>query len=161
MAREWQARIPQVLAYVEQQPSRPVPNRKLAELLGISGRQAHRLMVDMPEAIWDGKKLAVKPADLRTWALRLRRTSAFQRDLARRQAIEEIVDPEVPRALIPAPVAIANQRIDDLPHWIQLIPGRITLDFTNPIQAREGLLMIAMAIGNEQERFDGIVSLRG
>ena len=61
---------------------------------------------------------------------------------------------ERPQLLIEAPNTVINQELQDLPPGIQLSPGRITVEFKDPQQALQQLLALAMAIGNDLERFE-------
>jgi hypothetical protein len=61
------------------------------------------------------------------------------------------------RVPVEAPVSIVNQAFADLPPGIQLAPGQITVQFATTQEALEKLLALAMAIGNDFERFDGAV----
>lgn len=61
---------------------------------------------------------------------------------------------ERPRVLVEAPAAIVNEELADLPDGIDLAPGCITVHFANPQQALEKMLALAMAIGNDRDRFE-------
>ena len=58
------------------------------------------------------------------------------------------------RVSVQAPTSIVNQVFADLPAGIEFAPGRITVKFETTHQALEKLLALAMAIGNDFERFD-------
>ena len=64
---------------------------------------------------------------------------------------------ERPQLLVEAPVRIVNQELENLPAGIQLEPGQITVTFDQPQQALEKLLALAMAIGNDFDRFESYV----
>ena len=61
------------------------------------------------------------------------------------------------RVSVQAPTSIVNQVFADLPAGIEFAPGRITVNFETTRQALEKLLALAMAIGNDFERFDQAV----
>jgi hypothetical protein len=61
---------------------------------------------------------------------------------------------ETPQVLVAAPAAVLRQRFENLPSGVSLGPGRITLDFGHPREALEKLLALAMAIGNDLDRFE-------
>ena len=63
-----------------------------------------------------------------------------------------------PKLLVEAPVSVVNQDFGDLPSGIELAPGRITLSFDSPSEALAKLLALAMAIGNDMERFERLTS---
>ena len=58
------------------------------------------------------------------------------------------------RVPVQAPTSIVNQVFADLPAGIELAPGSITVKFETTRQGLEKLLALAMAIGNDFERFD-------
>jgi hypothetical protein len=53
-----------------------------------------------------------------------------------------------------------NTTLADLPPGVTIRPGRITLTQTNGKRALEKLLAVAMAIGNQFDEFDQILSAR-
>jgi hypothetical protein len=59
-----------------------------------------------------------------------------------------------PRLVVEAPLQVVNQEFENLPEGVRLEPGRITLSFTEPQQALEKLLALAMAISNDFDRFE-------
>ena len=61
---------------------------------------------------------------------------------------------ERPQLLVEAPVQVLTQELENLPEGVRLEPGRITVTFNEPQQALEKLLALAMAIGNDFERFE-------
>jgi hypothetical protein len=64
---------------------------------------------------------------------------------------ERIRRPQVP---VEASDQIVNQEFKDLPPGIHLEPGAIRLEFGEPQEALEKLLALAMAIGNDLNRFE-------
>jgi len=65
---------------------------------------------------------------------------------------------ERPKLLVSAPIQVQKQEFESLPAGIQLAPGRITVEFSEPQEALEKLLALAMAIGRDFGRFERIVS---
>ena len=63
-----------------------------------------------------------------------------------------------PRLPVEAPESIVNQRLENLPDGVQLGPGFILLRFNQSQEALEKLLALAMAIGNDLDRFDRMTS---
>ena len=49
------------------------------------------------------------------------------------------------------------QVLENLPEGVALERGRITVEFEEPRQALEKLLALAMAIGNNFDRFEAVV----
>jgi hypothetical protein len=64
---------------------------------------------------------------------------------------------ESPQVLVEAPVRVFSQQLRNLPAGVSIAPGRITVEFTEPRQALEKLLALAMAIGNKYEQFERMV----
>src|ERR1035437_7285711 len=67
---------------------------------------------------------------------------------------------ERPQLLVEAPVQILTQEFEDLSAGVRLEPGRITITFDRPQQALEKLLALAMAVGNDFDRFDRQVAIQ-
>ena len=61
------------------------------------------------------------------------------------------------RVLVEAPPVVMAQRIEGLPSGVTLQPGEITVKFSTAREALEKLLAIAMAAGNEYDRFTEII----
>jgi hypothetical protein len=53
-----------------------------------------------------------------------------------------------------APVRVLSQQLQNLPAGVSIAPGRIIVEFTEPRDALEKLLALAMAIGNDYEAFE-------
>jgi hypothetical protein len=58
---------------------------------------------------------------------------------------------------VEAPAAIVNQTLADLPPGVTLAPGQITVQFSTAVEALEKLLAIAMAAGNDLDRFASLI----
>lgn len=61
--------------------------------------------------------------------------------------------------LIAAPRAIAGTQLRNLPQNVRLEPGKITVEFESPDQAKKLLLMLALALANDESGFDDAVGL--
>ena len=64
-----------------------------------------------------------------------------------------------PRVLVEAPSSVAGQKLDGLPAGVAVAPGQITVRFQTATEALEKLLALAMAIGNDRERFEEAVTI--
>ena len=54
-----------------------------------------------------------------------------------------------------APTAIVNQELESLPPGVHLSPGRIQIDgFRTSDEAKQKLLALILAIGNDPDGFD-------
>jgi hypothetical protein len=65
---------------------------------------------------------------------------------------------ERPKVLVEAPAAIVNQELANLPAGVSLRPGEITVRFTTAEEALRKLLALAMAMGNDIDGFERMVS---
>jgi hypothetical protein len=59
-----------------------------------------------------------------------------------------------------SPTAVVNQELDRLPPGVHLVPGRIVLDgFSTPDEAKQILLVLIMAMGNDPRGFDARITV--
>jgi hypothetical protein len=84
----------------------------------------------------------------------------------RRERLHSILDQlhrqaqEQPRVLVEAPTAVVNQEFEALPPGVHLSPGRIVLDgFSTPEEAKQKLLALIMAMGNDPDGFDARITV--
>ncbi|HUQ94591.1 MAG TPA: hypothetical protein VM120_23115 [Bryobacteraceae bacterium] len=59
-----------------------------------------------------------------------------------------------PKLHVEAPSQVLTQQLGNLPSGVDLGPGTLSVRFDNPQEALEKLLALAMAIGNDYERFE-------
>src|ERR1017187_4886184 len=64
-----------------------------------------------------------------------------------------------PRVLVEAPASVLGQKLDGLPTGVAVAPGQITVRFQTATEALEKLLALAMAIGNDRDRFEQAVTI--
>ena len=64
-----------------------------------------------------------------------------------------------PRVLVEAPMAVLGQRFEGLPEGVAVVPGQITVCFGTATEALEKLLALAMAIGNDRDRFERLATV--
>jgi len=159
----WYSKIDEVVAYLEGQ-ARPFVDRAAIEfLLGVGRRRAQQILApcitdrvgasglaDRERVIERLRHLA--QGDEGYYERRRRRKVAEALDSLRRERLEK------PRLLVEAPLRVMDQRFQDLPPGVHLASGRITVEFDDPRQALEKLLALAMAIGNDFDRFERIVA---
>jgi hypothetical protein len=155
----WYGKIDDVIQQLEALP-RPFVDRATVEfLLGVGRRRAQQIMAP---CITD-RVGANGLADTALLIDRLRRLSKgddgfYER--RRRQKLAEVLATlhqqrvQHPPLLVEAPAAVLAQEFENLPPGVQLAPGRITLDFTEPREALEKLLALAMAISNDFHGFE-------
>jgi hypothetical protein len=56
-------------------------------------------------------------------------------------------------------VAVLGQRFEGLPEGVAVVPGQITVRFRTATEALEKLLALAMAIGNDRDRFERMATV--
>ena len=155
----WYAKLDHIVAELEALPGPWIDRSTLGFLLGVGPRRAQQIM----EGCVTERVGTSSLADRLLLCDHLRQLAAgeagLQEHRRRRRvavAIEEMRHDWLtqPKVLVEAPVAIVNQRWEDLPDGIELEPGRITVRFDTPQQALERLLALAMAIGSDRQRFE-------
>ena len=159
----WYGKLDHILAELQALPG-PWVNRSTVEfLLGVGSRRAQQIMAACVTERVGTSSLADRDllgAYLRQLAAG---NSGFyeqrrQRRVAR--ALEQMRQDWItrPKLLVEAPVAVVNQRWENLPPGVDLEPGRITIGFETCQQALEKLLALAMAIGSDMLQFEAQVS---
>ena len=62
--------------------------------------------------------------------------------------------------LVEAPTAVLQQELQSLPPGVHLSPGRIQIDgFRTSEQAKQKLLALILAIGNDPDGFDSRITV--
>jgi hypothetical protein len=160
----WYSNIDSIIREIETNP-RPFVDRATVEfLLNVGRRRAQQIMAPCIIERFGATGLADRDALI----ARLRRLgdgddAHYERQ--RRRKVAEVLMQlqkerrERPQLLVEAPVNIVSQQFANLPSGVRLEPGRITLDFDHAQQALEKLLALAMAIGNDFERFEREIRL--
>lgn len=144
-------------------PDRWVDRAVLEEALRVGRRRAQQILApcvsrqvgvnglaDREELIAHLERLVVK--ETAHYERRRRQRLAVRLEELRRERVEQ------PQVLVEAPVGILNQEWEGLPAGISLMRGQITIQFETSVEALEKLLALAMAIGNNQGRFERLVS---
>lgn len=161
----WLGRLHQIVGDLEALPSPWVTRGTVEFLLGVGPRRAQQIM--QPCVIEQvGSSLV---ADRRLLIDRLQSLAsgnAGHFEARRRQklahALQQLHSQWLarPKVLVEAPVAITGQRLGDLPSGIELAPGQITVRFQDSSEALRKLLALAMAIGNDPDRFRELITPR-
>lgn len=140
--------------------SRPFVDRATVEfLLGVGRRRAQQIMAP---CITDhvGTSGLVDRGALISYLKRMGSDDEVFYERNRRRKVAGLLDRlrkdrlERPQLLVEAPVWVMDQEIDSLPAGVRVESGRITIEFEHPQQALEKLLALAMAIGNDYEKFE-------
>ena len=150
----WISRLPAIIAALEAGPDR-VPRSHLEGLLSITPRRAQQIMAPCIAATIGTSGLADR-ARLIDRLHDLASGNAVHYEQLRRRKLAEALS--IPRLLVEAPASIAGTGFSGLPNGITIEPGKITIEAPTPATALELLLALAMAIGNDLERFDRLYS---
>jgi hypothetical protein len=159
----WYARLDEIVAQLRALESPWVDRQAVEQIFAVGRRRANQILApvvrrqigrsgiaDREEFIAHVQRLAAGEAA--QWERQRRRKLAEQLDTLRR------VPKEQPVVLVEAPVSILNQQLETLPEGVVLGPGEIRIQFETPTQALEKLLALAMAVGNDHERFELMAS---
>jgi len=159
----WYGRLEEILAELDALPCPSIPRGTVEFLLRVGPRRAQQIMApcvteQIGTSLLADRRLLI--SHLRALAgesghyeSRRQRTVAVTLDQLRTDWLEK------PKVFVAAPVDIVNQRFEDLPGGIEFSPGRIVVHFTDPAQALEKMLALAMAIGKDMERFAALISI--
>jgi hypothetical protein len=155
----WYSRIHSIIQELEALP-RPFADRATVEFLfGVGRRRAQQILAP---CITD-RVGANGLADRDTLIAHLRSLAEGDDGVYERQRRRKVADTlaglrqqrlDQPRLLVEAPLEVLSRKFDNLPAGVHLEEGRITVEFANPRQALEKLLALAMAIGNDFDRFE-------
>lgn len=154
----WISHLDNILEALRALPRPYVDRLMLEKLLGVGRRRAQQILAPCVTERVGSNGLADRE-QLIAHLEKLARQEEVSFEQRRRQRVAEAIwglrkqrleQPEVP---VEAPTSIVNQRFDSLPPGVRLGPGRITVEFAQPEEALEKLLALAMAAGNDWERF--------
>ncbi len=155
----WYSRINDIVLALGALP-RPFVDRATVELLlGIGRRRAQQIMAPCVTDHVGANGLVERDVFV-NHLRRLAEGDDGYYERRRRRRVAEMLERfekerlERPRLLVEAPARVAAQKFDNLPAGVELEPGRISVTFDAPQQALEKLLALAMAIGNDFERFE-------
>src|ERR1035437_4560393 len=155
----WYSKIGDVIRELQSLP-RPFVDRATVEfLLGVGRRRAQQIMAPCITHRGGANGLADRDAFIAHLRNLAEGDGGFY-EQRRRRKVGEILSQlqkerlERPQLLVEAQVQILTQEFEDLPAGVRLEPGRITITFDRPQQALEKLLALAMAVGNDFDRFD-------
>jgi hypothetical protein len=159
----WYGKLDQIIADLNSLPGSRVDRSTLQFLLGVGPRRAQQIMADCATERVGTSSLADRDLLCRRLEQLAAGEAGFHEQRRRRRvaaALEQMQQAWItqPKVLVEAPVAIVNQRFEDMPEGVTLEPGSITVRFENPQQALERLLALAMAIGSDMQRFEELIS---
>jgi hypothetical protein len=157
----WISRINEICSELESLRRPFVDRATLEVLLQVGRRRAQQILAPCVSHQVGSSGLAARDAVIR----HLREIAAGEQErfeIERRHKVADVIEKlrreriESPQVLVEAPVRVFSQQLRNLPAGVSITPGRITVEFTEPRQALEKLLALAMAIGNDYEQFEGI-----
>jgi hypothetical protein len=156
----WYHRLDQAEEQLAALPSPWVDRQTIESLLGVGRRRAQQILQPLVRHTIGKNGLALKE-DVIAYLRQLARGEAADFERRRRERLAALLTNwhselrEQPRILIEAPTTIVNQELENLPPGVRLSPGRILVeDFQTPEEARQKLLALIMAIGNDPDGFD-------
>ncbi len=161
----WYTRLAGAIEQLERLPSPWVDRAILEFTLGVGRRRAQQILRPLVRHTIGKNGLADREEVIR----HLRGLAAGEAgswEVERRRRLYSILDQlhrerkEKPRVLVQAPTAIVNQELEALPPGVHLSPGRIVLDcFSTPDEAKQKLLALIMAMGNDPDGFDARITV--
>ncbi|MEO8053474.1 MAG: hypothetical protein ABI833_24000 [Acidobacteriota bacterium] len=156
----WLGRLDQILDELASLPHPWIDRATVERVLGIGRRRAQQILAPCVSLQIGSNGVADRELFI-AHLQQLASGEAAQYERIRRQRLAHTLDSLrtswQSRVPVAAPLNIVNQAFTDLPPGIQLDPGRITVQFETAQQALEKLLALAMAIGNDFERFQKAV----
>jgi hypothetical protein len=161
----WYHRLEEVIQQLEALPHPFVDRATLEFVLGIGRRRAQQILQPLVRRTIGKNGLAAKEdviAHLRHLAAG--DTAYFEKQ--RRERLHSILDElhrrakEQPRVLVEAPTVVVNQELESLPPGVHLSPGRIQIDgFRTSDEAKQKLLALILAMGNDPDGFDARITV--
>jgi hypothetical protein len=160
----WYRNLPYIIAELRKLPLPYVDRATVEFLLGISRRRAQQILAP---CVLDRRPGVNGLADRDMLIAHLERIADGDEgsyEIERRRKVARLIEnlrqqwisqPQLP---VEAPIAIVNQKLENLPAGVRLEPGRITVEFSQPQQALEKLLALAMAISNDFDLFERCVT---
>ena len=155
----WVGRLDQVVAELEAFPHPWVDRAAIERLLGVGRRRAQQILQPCVAHQIGASGVADRDALIeRLKALARGEVAHYERQRRRKlaQAIEKLRREwvETPHVVVEAPEKIVQQELDDLPPGVHVRPGSVTVEFGSVQEGLEKLLALAMAIGNDFDRFE-------
>jgi hypothetical protein len=160
----WLNHLDRIIADLEALPDPWLDRQTIQEMLGVKPRRAQQIVASCVSRVVGTSALI----DRDSFVLVLKRwqsgeAGSYEQKRRRRVAriIHQLSSQKAALPVLPveAPTRVVNQIFDNLPPGIQLEKGRITIQFTDSKEALEKLLALAMAIGNEYERFETVTGI--
>lgn len=161
----WFGRIDQAIHELEALPYPWIGRTELESALGIGRRRAQQILQPLVRHRIGRNGLASR-SELVEHLRRLAAGQSADTEMRRRDRFARLLgflhDQALrPKILVEAPVDIEKQGITDLPPGIELSQGRILVSgFQSPDQAKQLLLALILAMANEPDLFDRLITVR-
>lgn len=156
----WYDRLTEAERQLDALPSPWVDRQTLESILGVGRRRAQQILRPLVRHTIGKSGLAFKE-DVVAYLKQLAAGDAASYERERRSRLAERIQNwrraarEQPPVLVEAPEAIVNQQLEQLPDGVHLAPGRILIEgFATPEEAKQKLLALILAIGNDPDEFD-------
>ena len=161
----WYYRLDDIIRQLEQLPHPFIDRATLEFVLGVGRRRAQQILQPLVRQTLGKNGLAAKE-DMIAHLRHLAAGDSASFEKRRRERLHSILDElhrrtrEQPRVLVEAPTAVVNQELEALPSGVHLSPGRIQIDgFRTSDEAKQKLLALILAIGNDPDGFDARITV--
>ena len=161
----WYGRLDKIIAELNALPYPFVDRSTLERVMRVGRRRAQQILQPCVSLQVGANGLADRD-ELVAHLQRMLSGDAVHYESQRQQRFAESVSTwrqqaeRQPRVLVEAPSSVANSEFQDLPDGIELGAGKLTVHFADGQQALEKLLALAMAIGNDFDKFERLTSLK-
>lgn len=155
----WYRKLPYIVKELETHPHPYVDRATIQFLLGVGRRRAQQIMAPCIIDHVGTNGLADRDALIKRLQ-RLAEGDDGVYEIARRRKVAQLIEDlrqervQRPRLLVEAPTGVLNQQLKHLPAGVRLEAGRITVEFAEPQQGLEKLLVLAIAISNDLNLFE-------
>ena len=162
----WCGHLDEVARRLLALPDPWVDRTMLEELLGIGRRRAQQILAPCVSRQIGANGLADRSVLLDHLRHLAAQEATVHYERQRRRRLAGHIDEwrrswlEQPRVMVEAPLSIVNSSLDGLPAGVSVNRGEISVQFESASEALEKLLALAMAIGNDRDRFERIATGR-
>ena len=161
----WIERIPAILEQLVHRDCPALLNSEAVQrLLGISRRQANRIMSHCDGAYLIGRSVVVPKGSLARRVRRQLDSGALEVETQRRQRLADTLadarqEAYRRRVVISSKASVQERTFNDLPPGIRFEPGLLKISFASPIELLEKLFALSQAVGNDFARFEDLASV--
>jgi hypothetical protein len=159
----WYGRLDQVIAELVNLPWPWVDRETLQALLKVGPRRAQQILRPCVTRRVGASGVAARE-ELIAHLKSLAAGDQVYFERRRRQKLAQVLEGlrqaalAQPKLLVEAPATVRNQEFANLPDGVSVSPGAISITFSSPREALQRLLALAMAIGNDFNEFERMVS---